>query len=83
MRSLEKGDKAIVLLPTEVVEKVGINEYRISIRDNHSLFHINMMKKYYERNDDYVMGLSGINPNVKITRILPVVGGRNVFGMST
>ena len=55
MRSLEKGDKAIILLPTdsnkllmqwegpfEVVEKVGINEYRIKIVDNRRLFHINI-----------------------------------------
>ena len=55
MRSIEKGDKAIILLPMdsnkwlmqwndpfEVVKKVGINEYRAKIRDNRRLFHINI-----------------------------------------
>ena len=46
--------------PYEVVEMVGVNDYRIKIGDNHKLFHINMMKKYYERSDDDVMGLAAI-----------------------
>ena len=73
VRSLDIGDKVIILLPTdsnkllmqwkgpyEVVKKVGINDYRVNIVDDHKLFHINMMKKYYERSDDDVMGLAAI-----------------------
>ena len=61
VRSLEVGDKAIILLPTnlnkllmqwkgpyKVVENVVINDYRVKIRNNHRMFHINMMKKYYD-----------------------------------
>ena len=62
-RSLEVGDKALILLPTDsnkllmqwkgpyrVIEKVGLNDYRVEIGDNKKLLlHINMMKKYYAR----------------------------------
>ena len=35
--------------PYRVIEKVGLNDYRVEIGDNEKLFHINMMKKYYAR----------------------------------
>ena len=73
MRSLEIGDESVILLPTdsnkslmqckgpdEVVENVRLNHYRIKIGDNNKLFHINMMKSYYERSDDDVVGLKSI-----------------------
>ena len=73
MRSLNIGDKVIIVLPMysnkllmqwkgpyEVVEKVGINDYRVNIVDDHKLFHINMMKQYYEWSDDDGMGLAAI-----------------------
>ena len=61
MREMQVGDKALVLLPTaeskllmqwkgpfEVVERVGPTDYRIRIGGVEKVYHINMLKKYYE-----------------------------------
>ena len=62
VRSLEVGDKVLLMLPTDhnklmmrwkgpfsITCKVGINDYRIQIGTKERLFHVNMMKKYLER----------------------------------
>lgn len=62
MRTMQSGDKALVLLPTatskllaqwkgpyKVIEKVGDVNYIIEINRKRKLFHINMLKQWYER----------------------------------
>ena len=61
LRKLQPNDLTLVLLPTnenkllhwkgpfEVIEPVGINDYRIKIGGNIKVFHINLLRKYQER----------------------------------
>jgi transposase InsO family protein len=64
-RSFVKGDKVLVLLPTDrnkllmqwkgpyvVLEKVGINDYRLQLPGQTKLFHANLLRKYLERKED-------------------------------
>ena len=37
--------------PFEITEKIGITDYRISIGSNQKIYHINMLKQYFERSD--------------------------------
>ena len=59
MRSLEVGDKVLILLPTDsnklllswkgpfsVIGKVGVMDYKIQVNDKCKIFHINLLKKY-------------------------------------
>ena len=61
-RTLEPDDLVLLLLPTDnnkllmhwkgpfrVLERIGINDYRIQIADNTKIFHINMLKKFNKR----------------------------------
>ena len=57
-RTLEPDDLVLLLLPTDnnkllrsvsVLERIGINDYRIQIADNTKIFHINMLKKCNKR----------------------------------
>ena len=61
-RTLEPDDLVLLLLPTDnnkllmhwkgpfrVLERIGINDYRIQIADNTKIFHINMLKKLNKR----------------------------------
>ena len=66
LRVLEPGDKVLVLLPTvankllfqwkgvaEVVERRGVVNYRIRFATGQEkTFHINMLKRYIERDND-------------------------------
>ena len=62
LRTLDIGERALVMLPTDhnklllgwkgpyqIVEKIGVCDYRIKIGKHHRLFHINMLKKYIDR----------------------------------
>jgi len=65
LRELEPGDKVLVLLPTasnklifqwkgtaEVIERRGIVNYRVRFSTGQEkTFHINMLKRYFERED--------------------------------
>ena len=66
LRVLSPGDKVLVLLPTEsnkllfqwkgvaeVVERKGLVNYRVKFNSGQvKTFHINMLKKYYERDSE-------------------------------
>ena len=60
LRSLKSGDKILLLLPTndnkllaqwqgpfEVVEKLSDLNFKVKVRGQHKVFHINMLKKYH------------------------------------
>jgi len=64
-RSLREGDKVLLLLPVnksklllqwkgpyKVLQKTSSVTYRIKIGSKEKVFHINMLKKYYDRKDD-------------------------------
>ena len=61
-RELSVGDKALVLLPTDtnkllmkwkgpyvVKERVGLNDYRIDVGGKTKVYHINLLKRFHER----------------------------------
>ena len=61
-REMKVGDTALVLLPTDknkllmqwkgpfpVIEKIGLNDYRIDMNGKEKVFHINLLKKYIRR----------------------------------
>ena len=78
-RSLAVGEEALVLLPTEhnklkmmwkgpykVVERPGLNDYKLDLGDKTKIFHINLLKKYYRRDakDGAVAGVAIIEPGL-------------------
>ena len=63
-RILEAGDEVLLLLPSEnnklqmkwkgpfkIKQQVGMYNYVVEIGSNEKVFHINMLKKYYRRDD--------------------------------
>jgi hypothetical protein len=66
-RSLAVGDKVLVLLPTdnnklllqwkgpfEVIDVLNRMDYRVQVGDKQNVFHINLLKKYEERDADVI-----------------------------
>ena len=66
-RSLKSGDKVLLLLPTsynkllaewrgpyDVIRKINSVDYVIRIGEKERVFHINMLKRYYERQNGHV-----------------------------
>ena len=64
-RSLEPGDKVLLLLPTDrnklllqwkgpfnVIARISAADYRIDLNGKTKVFHINLLKKYHERRDE-------------------------------
>ena len=64
MRELQAGDSVFIMRPTDsskllmqwkgpykVVERVGMTDYRIRIGKTEKVYHINMLKKYFESAD--------------------------------
>ena len=62
LRTMDVGERVLVMLPTDhnklllrwkgpypIVENVGLADYRIKIGDQHRLFHVNMLRKYVDR----------------------------------
>ena len=74
-RSLEVGDKTLILLPTDrnklllqwkgpfpVVARFNENDYQVKVNGKIKSFHINMLKKYISRPKD-VQGLLDLRPS--------------------
>ncbi len=68
-RNLNVGDKVLVLLPSnsqkllmqwqgpfEVTEIVAVNDYRVALPSGTKVFHINILKRYFERGHDDSVG---------------------------
>jgi len=77
MRELQSGDSVLIMRPTdsskllmqwkgpyEVVERVGVTDYRIRIGKTEKMYHINMLKKYFESGDSS-KGVSGASKNTE------------------
>ncbi|XP_054762005.2 uncharacterized protein LOC129268475 [Lytechinus pictus] len=63
-REFQVGDRVLLLLPTdrnklllqwkgpfEVVSKISVTDYRIDLNGKPKVFHINLLKKYHDRNN--------------------------------
>ena len=70
-RKLDKGDKVLLLLPTshnklmlqwkgpfEVVEVTNRMDYKVKVGDRVGTYHINLLKKYEEREEQVVSGMA-------------------------
>ena len=65
LRQLKAGDKVLILLPTdshkllmqwkgpfEVIQRVGVTDYRVQLESGTNVFHINMLKQYFSCDGD-------------------------------
>nr|XP_018672786.1 uncharacterized protein zf(cchc)-26 isoform X2 [Ciona intestinalis] len=72
-RELSEGDQVLILLPTdnnkllmqwkgpyEVKVKVGTNDYRVDVKGKLKIYHINLLKKYIQRNREEKAATSDI-----------------------
>ena len=64
IRKFVPGDQVLVLLPTdhnkllmqwkgpfEVSAVVGLNDYKVKVKGKERIYHANLLKKYFERED--------------------------------
>ena len=69
VRMFESGDKVLVLLPTdhrkllmqwkgpfEVSSLVGLNDYKVKVKGKEKVYHADLLKKYFEREETTAEG---------------------------
>ena len=69
VRKSQPGEKLLVLLPTdhnkllmqrkgpfEISSVVGLNDYRVKVKGKEKVYHANLLKKYFEREETTVEG---------------------------
>ena len=69
VRKFQLGEKVLVLLPTdhnkllmqwkgpfEVSSVVGLNDYKVKVKGKEKVYHANLLKKYFEREETTVEG---------------------------
>ena len=72
-RKFQKGDKVLILLPTdhnkllmqwkgpfEIKEMIGLNDYKVQVGSNMKTYHANLLKKYVERIDSSITAAIGV-----------------------
>ena len=75
------GDKVLVLLPTdhnklpmqrkgpfEVSGVVGLNDYKVHVKRKDRVYHPNLLKKYFEREDSVSVGAVAAETNANICK---------------
>ena len=75
------GDKVLVLLPTdhnkllmqrkgpfEVSAVVGLNDYKVRVKGKERVYHANLLKKYFEREDSVPVGAVAVETNANICK---------------
>ena len=73
------GDKVLVLLPTdhnkllmqwkgplEVSAVVGLNDYKVKVKGKERVYHANLLKKYFEREDSVPVGAVAVKVSANI-----------------
>ena len=81
VRKFVPGDKVLVLLPTnhnkllmqwkgpfEVSAVVGLNDYRVRVKGKERVYHANLLKKYFEREDPVSVGAVAVGTNANISK---------------
>ena len=77
VRKFVPGDKVLVLLPTdhnkllmqwkgpfEVSAVVGLNDYKVRVKGKEKVYHANLLKKYFEREDSAPVGAVAVEENI-------------------
>ena len=80
VRKLTPGDKELVLLPTDhnkllmqgkgpfEVSAVGLNYYKVRVKGKERVYHANLLKKYFEREDSVSIGAFAVEMNANICK---------------
>ena len=81
VRKFVPGDKVLVLLPTdhnkllmqwkgpfEVSAVVGLSDYRVRVKGKERVYHANLLKKYFEREDPVSVGAVAVGTNANICK---------------
>ena len=81
VRRFTKGDKVLILLPTdhnkllmqwkgpfEVSAVVGLNDYKVCVKGKERVYHANLLKKYFEREDSVPVGAVAVEVNADISK---------------
>ena len=80
-RRFAQGDKVLIRLPTdhnkllmqwkgpfEVSAVVGLNDYKVCVRGKERVYHANLLKKYFEREDSVRVGAVAVEVNADISK---------------
>ena len=80
VRKFQRGEKVLVLLPTdhnkllmqwkgpfEVSSVVGLNDYKVKGKGKEKVYHANILKKYFEREETPVEGTVAVGAGVMST----------------
>lgn len=81
VRRFAQGDKVLILLPTdhnkllmqwkgpfEVSAVVGLNDYKVCVKAKERVYHANLLKKYFEREDPVPVGAVAVEVNADISK---------------
>ena len=81
VRKFVPGDKVLVLLPTdhnkllmqwkgpfEASAVVGQNDYKVKVKGKERVYHANLLKKYFEREDSVPVGAVAFKVNANICK---------------
>ena len=81
VRRFAQGDKVLILLPTdhnkllmqwkgpfEVSAVVGLNDYKVCVKGKERVYHANLLKKYFEREDSVPVGAVAVEVNADISK---------------
>ena len=79
IRKFVPGHQVLVLLPTdhnkllmqwkgpfEVSAVVGLNDYKVKVKGKERIYHANLLKKYFEREDSVPVGAVALEENANI-----------------
>ncbi|KAL9963057.1 hypothetical protein ACROYT_G032222 [Oculina patagonica] len=82
VRKLQPGDKVLVLLPTdhnkllmqwkgpfEVSAVVGLNDYKVKVKGKERVYHVNLLKKYFEREEPAEVSAVAIEAETEETEV--------------
>ena len=81
VRRFAQGDKVLILLPTdhnkllmqwkglfEVSAVVGLNDYKVCVKGKERVYHANLLKKYFEREDSVPVGTVAVEVSADISK---------------
>ena len=81
VRRFAQGDKVLILLPTdhnkllmqwkgpfEVSAVMGLNDYKVCVKGKERVYHANLLKKYFEREDSVRVGAVAVEVNADISK---------------
>ena len=81
VRRFAQGDKVLILLPTdhnkllmqwkgpfEISAVVGLSDYKVCVKGKERVYHANLLKKYFEREDSVPVGAVAVEVNADLSK---------------